>query len=98
MHVWNVPTVHMFHTLAHLKNAVGAGTLESPLRLRIERQLLEALDNIIAANPDERAEMVWQLGADNARICTIPPGIDLDLFQPVDAGQARARLGLPANP
>jgi D-inositol-3-phosphate glycosyltransferase len=95
---WNVPTVHMFHTLAHLKNAVGAGPLESPLRLRIERQLLDVLDNIIAANPDERAEMVWQLGADNARICTIPPGVDLNLFQPVDAGQARARLDLPVNP
>jgi D-inositol-3-phosphate glycosyltransferase len=95
---WNVPTVHMFHTLAHLKNAVGGGAPESALRLRIERQLLTVLDNIIAANPDERAELVWQLGADNARICTIPPGVDLDLFQPLDAAQARARLALPENP
>ena len=95
---WNVPTVHMFHTLAHLKNAVGAGAPESALRLNTERKLLELLDNIIAANPDERAEMVWQLGANNAHICTIPPGVDLDLFSPVDAEQARTRLGLPANP
>lgn len=96
---WNAPTVHMFHTMAHLKNAVApGGAQESVMRLQVERRLLDVLDNVIAPNPDERAEMVWRLGADNAKICTIPPGIDLDLFQPGDAVAARRRLGLPDNP
>jgi D-inositol-3-phosphate glycosyltransferase len=96
---WNAPTVHMFHTLARLKNAVaGAASQESPLRLQVERRLLDVMDNVIAPNPDERAEMVWRMGADNARICVIPPGIDLDLFHPHDARAARARLDLPENP
>ncbi len=96
---WNAPTVHMFHTLAHLKNQVSDDKHhESTLRVQIERRLLEVLDNIVAPNPDERAELIWTLGANNARICTIPPGIDLNRFQPRDVDEARRKLDLPDNP
>lgn len=96
---WNAPTVHMFHTLAHLKNRVADDRYhESTLRVQIERRLLEVTDNIVAPNPDERAELLWTLGADNRRICTIPPGIDLSRFHPRDAREARRELDLPDNP
>lgn len=96
---WNAPTVHTFHTLARLKNVVaGESGQESPVRLQIENRLLDVVDNIIAPNPDERAEMVWRMGADNSRICVIPPGIDLDRFHPHNAVAARNRLNLPDNP
>lgn len=96
---WNAPTVHVFHTLAHLKNRVSDDLHhESTLRVQIERRLLDVLDNIVAPNPDERAELIWTLGADNARICTIPPGIDLTRFHPRDVREARGELGLPDNP
>lgn len=96
---WNAPTVHTFHTLARLKNnAFGSSGGESAVRVQIENRLLHLVDNVIAPNPDERAEMVWRMGADNARICVIPPGIDLDRFHPHNAVAARKRLGLPDNP
>lgn len=96
---WNTPVVHTFHTLAHLKNAVaGQSRPESVVRAQVERRLLDVVDTVIAPNPDERAELVWRLGADNAKICTIPPGIDLDRFTPRDGRAARARLGLPDGP
>ncbi len=96
---WNAPTVHTFHTLARLKNvAAGAGGQESAVRVRVENRLLDVVDHVIAPNPDERAEMVWRMGANNASICVIPPGIDLDRFHPHDATTARQRLGLPDNP
>lgn len=96
---WNAPTVHMFHTLAHLKNRVADDQHhESTLRVQIERRLLDVMDNIVAPNPDERAELLWTLGADNRRICTIPPGIDLSRFQPRDVREARRELDLPDNP
>lgn len=96
---WNAPVVHMYHTLAHLKNAVsGPSGGESPLRLRIERELLRLLDFFVAPNPDERAELVWGLGAHDSRICTIPPGIDMNKFQPSNQDQARKELGLPDAP
>lgn len=96
---WNAPTVHTFHTLARLKNTVVDEALqESSIRVDTERRLLGLMDNVVAPNPDERAEMVWRMGADNSRICVIPPGVDLDRFHPKDSRIARQALGLPENP
>ncbi len=96
---WDVPVVHMYHTLAHLKNDATPGQpIESPLRLRVERELIGAVDQIVAPNPDERAELVWRLGAKNCQVCTLPPGIDLQIFHPANVSQARANLNLPDAP
>ena len=95
---WDAPFVQMFHTTAHMKNAVAAAAdRESDLRLRTERRLLDLADNIIAANPAERADLIWHAGAPTAKVCTIPPGVDLDLFRPQDRAAARAALGLPSD-
>ena len=93
---WNVPTVLMFHTTAEMKNAVlGNGERESELRHQTELELLRQADSVIAANPDERAELVWRQGADEEKVCTIPPGVDLGLFRPLDWHESRAKLGWP---
>lgn len=95
---WQTPFVQMFHTIAHMKNTVAApGQHESEQRLCEERRLVMQADGIIAANPDERADLIWHLGAPPDRICTIPPGVDLQLFAPGDRGAARRQLGLPAD-
>jgi D-inositol-3-phosphate glycosyltransferase len=96
---WSAPTVHTFHTLARLKNNVVDHTMqESATRIDIERRLMDLMDNVVAPNPDERAEMVWRMGAENSRICVIPPGVDLDRFHPHDSRAAKRSLGLPDNP
>lgn len=96
---WPAPQVLMFHTLAHLKNAVAtAGERETTLRLQVERRLVDLADAIIAATPHECAEMVRRLGADEERIKLVPPGVDLDLFQPGDSWAARRALDLPPGP
>ena len=96
---WNAPLVMMFHTLAHLKNAVaGDGAKETTLRLQVESRLIDIADTIITANPDEQAEMIARLGANEHRISLVPPGIDLDLFQPRDSAAARRALDLPTGP
>ena len=92
---WNTPFVQMFHTTAHMKNAVaGAQDQETDLRLRIEKQLLTLADGLIAANPDERADLIWRMGVPAEKVCTIPPGVDLKLFQPQPRAAARAQLQL----
>jgi D-inositol-3-phosphate glycosyltransferase len=96
---WHVPTVQMFHTMAHLKNAVASGDhRESILRLQIERRLVEIADGLVAANPHERKEMIQRLGASADQIHLVPPGVDLELFQPHDREESRKQLDLPDGP
>lgn len=52
---------------------------------------------IVAATPLDRAQMVWNYGADADRISVIPCGVDLRRFQPQPQAEARAALGLPAD-
>ena len=92
---WDAPMVQMFHTTAHMKNAVLPQADREPAqRARYERMLVDLADAVIAANPDERADLLWRQRTPSDKICTIPPGVDLDLFQPRDQKEARAELDL----
>jgi D-inositol-3-phosphate glycosyltransferase len=91
---WEAPFVLMFHTTADMKNAVlGGDHQETDIRRESEHALIELADSIIAANPDERADLVWRLGANEDKVCTIPPGVDLTLFRPLDYHESRRELG-----
>lgn len=95
---WDTPFVQMFHTTAHMKNAVSAqADRETDLRLRTEKRLLSLANGIIAANPDERADLIWRMGVATEKVCTIPPGVDLALFQPGDRVASRAAIGVGAE-
>lgn len=92
---WAIPYALMFHTTAHMKNAVSPAEFHEPvLREQVERKLICLADSIIAGNPDERADLVWRQRADQSKICTIPPGVDTDLFEPLNRIEARAALGV----
>jgi D-inositol-3-phosphate glycosyltransferase len=92
---WDTPLVQMFHTTAHMKNAVAAEVdRETDLRLRTEKRLLALASGIIAANPDERADLIWRMGVPTDKVCTIPPGVDLDAFQPLERDACRAEIGI----
>ena len=65
---------------------------------QIERQVMRRVDAIVAANPRERAEMIWRYGVPAAKVATIGCGIDLALFRPQDRAAARAALELGPEP
>jgi D-inositol-3-phosphate glycosyltransferase len=96
---WGVPVVHMFHTLGAMKNSVARSKEETETghRIAIERRLMQEVDTVIAATPLDRAQMVWNYGADQERIRVVPCGVDLKRFQPAEQAAARAALGLPAD-
>ena len=95
---WDAPMVQMFHTTAHMKNAVLPDADREPAqRARYERMLVDLADAVIAANPDERADLLWRQRTPSDKICTIPPGVDLDLFRPSDQIGARLELGLESR-
>ena len=93
---WRIPLLFMFHTIALLKDATAReGEEREPLsRHRIEKQVAEGADLIIASNPHEEDSIhsFFQVAAD--RITVVPCGVDTDLFRPLDQGMARSELGL----
>lgn len=92
---WNTPFLQMFHTTAHMKNAVSkAIDRETDQRAAYEHRLGQTADSLIAANPDERADLIWRSHTPPDKVCTVPPGVDIDLFQTADRATNRAKLGI----
>lgn len=93
---WGVPLVFMFHTLGLMKTRIEQlGLQESEKRIRGERQVLRAADVVVAATPAERAQLQWLYEVRTPQITVVPPGVDLERFQPIPQAQARATLGSP---
>jgi D-inositol-3-phosphate glycosyltransferase len=94
--LWSIPLVHMFHTLGMLKNTAGKGGGErEPLRrLRVEREIGEYADCIVAPSPWEKKQMVLLNGIPPPKVRVIPCGVDLRLFRPIPSLRATKFLGL----
>ncbi len=94
---WTAPIVHMFHTLAAMKEVVGEkkGYREDGRRLRAEREITRFVDAIVAATPLDREQMIQHYDAPPERITVISPGVNLELFHPRSCEQARVRVGTP---
>ena len=96
---WDVPLVHTMHTMAKVKNLTLAdGDSPEPVAREIgEAQVVAAADRLVANTDEEAKSLVELYDADPARVVTVPPGVDLELFRPGSAAAARRRLGLPAD-
>lgn len=96
--VWGKrPIIQMFHTLGAMKNRVAHGSydMETETRIRIEQHLLRTVDRVVASTPRDKQQMVELYAANPARIEIIPPGVDIDLFQPIDRHRARDFVEMP---
>lgn len=93
---WNIPILHMFHTLVLMKNRVARSPqeIEGGYRIDGEQQILRAADHIIAATPAELAQLQFLYHADKSRITVIPPGVDTSHFYPIPPDEARAAIGI----
>jgi D-inositol-3-phosphate glycosyltransferase len=96
---WGTPIVHMFHTLARLKNQVAQSPaeMESEQRIASETEIMGYADRIVAATTLEREQMEALYAADPAKISVVPPGVDLARFRRLPAAEARAYVGVPAD-
>jgi D-inositol-3-phosphate glycosyltransferase len=97
--VWQTPIVQMFHTLGHMKNQIAQSDNQraSAARLAGEYQAIETADKLIAATPAEEAQLIELYDADPNKIAIIPPGVDLQRFQPISKDEAKKRVGIPCG-
>ena len=84
-----LPQVVMFHTLGEVKNRARISETEPRLRIRHERTIARRATAIITASDHERGLLQRYYGADPARMSTVPCGVDLALFRPLDRAAAR---------
>lgn len=95
----HLPIIHMFHTLGHMKNRVAVDEAQraDAARIQGEERVLRLADRIVASTPAEEAQLHWLYGADMDKVVTIPPGVDLERFQPIPKDLAKVEVGIPED-
>ena len=86
---------HIAHTLGLVKNrTLAQGARPEPgLRIRVEGEMAQQADLLIASTADEGEDLINAYGADPERVFVVPPGADLSTFQPIDRAEARRNIG-----
>lgn len=94
---WQVPVVHMFHTLGLMKNRIARSPseMEGEYRTNGERRVLQVADRIIAATLAEQSQLQFLYNADVSKVTVIPPGVDTSHFYPIPKEEARESIGIP---
>ncbi|MCX6005582.1 MAG: glycosyltransferase [Chloroflexi bacterium] len=86
---WDIPHITMFHTLGAVKNNLGLGILEPEFRIQNEQHIMELCNRIITLSEKDKLELLKNYTTQRDKIVTIPCGIDLEQFRPMDKRLAR---------
>lgn len=95
--MWHTPIIHMFHTLALLKNQIAKSPeeIESSIRIDGEKEVINCSDSIVAATPNEKGHLEGLYSTDDEKIAVIPPGVDITRFYPIPPDEAKEFVGIP---
>ncbi|MBW8012919.1 MAG: glycosyltransferase family 1 protein [Chloroflexi bacterium] len=92
---WNIPVVHMFHTLGLMKNRIAReGEHEGDYRVRGERDVLKIADKVVVSTVAELSQLQWLYEVKTDRVVIVPPGVDLSHFYPIPADEAKEFIGM----
>ena len=96
---WDVPMVHMAHTLGAVKNRVTHRKQEHEPSLRLENEALLSgwADALVVSTESERVDVQDISVRANGDVAVIPPGVDLNVFHPYPQAEARRELDIPAR-
>jgi D-inositol-3-phosphate glycosyltransferase len=95
-HELDLPLAATFHTLDRVKAEAGVGD-DPATRARVEGEIVNCADLMIAATDEERDQLVTLYGAERDRVEVVPPGVDHGVFTLGDEGTARRALDLDAS-
>jgi len=96
---WNIPVIHMFHTLALLKNKIARSEKDKDGEFRIEGEkfVLSEIDKLIVATTDEKDNLQTLYSTPENIIKIIPPGVDTTHFYPIPVEEAKEFVGIPED-
>jgi D-inositol-3-phosphate glycosyltransferase len=96
--VLNIPFVVTFHALGHVRRIHQGNNDRFPVeRLKIEEDIVQQADGIIAECPQDRNDLINYYKASAARITVIPCGFSQHEFYPIDKCEARRLLKIADN-
>jgi D-inositol-3-phosphate glycosyltransferase len=96
-HALDRPLVATFHTLARVKAEAGFDD-EPEQRARLEHEVIDCADLMLASTTEERLQLAELYGAEPSRIEIVPPGVDHAFFSPGERRGARQALRLGDDP
>jgi D-inositol-3-phosphate glycosyltransferase len=96
---WDIPVIHMFHTLGLMKQRIARAPheAEGDYRIQGEREVIKLANRIIAATPAEMAQLQWLYDTDQKKVTIIPPGVDISHFYPIPPDEAKEFIGIPSD-
>jgi D-inositol-3-phosphate glycosyltransferase len=94
---WNIPFLHMFHTLVLMKNRIARSPqeMEGEYRLIGEKKVIAKANRIIAATLAEKSQLEFLYDTPSSKISVIPPGVDIRHFYPIPKDEAKEVVGVP---
>jgi glycosyltransferase involved in cell wall biosynthesis len=92
---WDAWVAQIFHATGITKlRAQGEADTSPTGRIAVEREIVRAVDRLIAQCPAERDELLAEYGARPEQIALIPSAVDVDRYRPVPQAMARRELGI----
>lgn len=89
-----VHNIVTFHTLGAVKNRALSAEEEPELRIQSEKEIVKTADCIVTSTQEGKNNLINLYGCRPEKIRVIPPGVDLDIFHPLDKEKARRELAL----
>lgn len=85
-----------FHTLAIMKNLVARDEEEKEDASRIEAEVMLAheADAVVASSQSDKEYIQYLYGVPEAKIRCVPPGVNTDLFRPINKAEAKEKIGM----
>ena len=90
---WNINHITTFHTLSLLKSE-GLPKLNVPIiRKNGEKKVIEKSDEILVWSEHEKQSLLEYYGANSKNIRIIKPGVDVELFKPIEMHDTKFKSG-----
>ncbi len=94
---WEIPNVITFHTLSAIKLKASSNIVEHDKRYEVEKDSMSKVDSIIVSTKSELEDIRKLYGILDEKIKVIPPGVNLELFRPMNKIESKKSLGLYGN-